>query len=149
MATAASRSAEGSTTNGSLPPSSSTDFFRWRPAVPATDRPARSLPVRVTATTRSSAITPATASDSISSVWNTPSGAPARRNTSSSASAQRGTLAACFNRPTLPAPRAGAAKRITCQNGKFQGMTARIGPSGWNSTRSSMPPGSCRNSSAR
>jgi hypothetical protein len=43
--------------NGSLPPSSSTDFFRCRPAISATLAPARSLPVRVTPCTRRSAIT--------------------------------------------------------------------------------------------
>ena len=26
---------------------------------------------------------------------------------------------------------AGAAKRMTCQSGKFQGMTASTGPMGW------------------
>ncbi len=41
--------------NGSLPPSSSTLFLSARPARLATSRPARSLPVRVTALTRSSA----------------------------------------------------------------------------------------------
>jgi hypothetical protein len=47
------------------------------------------------------------------------------------ASAQRGTLEACFSTPTLPAIRAGAAKRKTCQKGKFHGITASTGPSGW------------------
>ena len=42
-----------------------------------------------------------------------------------------GTLEACLSRPTLPAIKAGAAKRIACQSGKFQGMTASTGPSGW------------------
>ena len=49
VATAASRSALGITMNGSLPPSSSTDFLRFLPAALATDRPAPSLPVSVTA----------------------------------------------------------------------------------------------------
>ena len=47
------------------------------------------------------------------------------------ASAHWGTLDACLSSPTLPAISAGAAKRKTCQKGKFQGMTARIGPIGW------------------
>ena len=58
--TAPSRSADGSTTKGSLPPSSRTDFLMARPAVSATDRPASSDPVRVTARTRWSSMTPAT-----------------------------------------------------------------------------------------
>ena len=66
-----------------------------------------------------------------SSVRNTPSGKPARLTASSMPSAERGTFEACFNTAVLPAIKAGARKRITCQNGKFQGMIARIGPSGW------------------
>ena len=44
------------------------------------------------------------------------------------ASAHCGTLEACFSSPTLPAMSAGAAKRKTCQNGKFHGITASTGP---------------------
>ena len=47
------------------------------------------------------------------------------------ASAHCGTLEACFSSPTLPAISAGAAKRNTCQNGKFHGITASTGPIGW------------------
>ncbi len=54
VATARCRSADGMTMNGSLPPSSSTLFFSARPARLATSRPARSLPVSVTALTRAS-----------------------------------------------------------------------------------------------
>ena len=75
--TASSRSAEGMTMNGSEPPSSSTTFFSALPAASATELPAPSLPVRVTAAMRSSAIRPATASDLIARFWNRPSGAPA------------------------------------------------------------------------
>ena len=46
------------------------------------------------------------------------------------ASAHCGTFDACLSNPTLPAIRAGAAKRNTCQKGKFHGITARIGPIG-------------------
>ena len=59
-----------------------------------------------------------------------PSGKPASRKTSSMASAQPGTFDACLSRPTLPAIRAGAAKRKSCQNGKFHGMMASTGPMG-------------------
>ena len=45
-------------------------------------------------------------------------------------SAVWGTLEACLSRPTLPAMSAGAAKRMACHSGKFQGMTARTGPIG-------------------
>ena len=46
-------------------------------------------------------------------------------------SAVCGTFEACLSSPTLPAISAGAAKRIACQSGKFHGMMARTGPSGW------------------
>ena len=77
VATACARSADGMTMKGSLPPSSSTVFFSARPARLATSRPARSLPVSVTAATRSSSRIAGTCSTSISSAWNTPSGNPA------------------------------------------------------------------------
>ena len=48
----------------------------------------------------------------------------------SRASAQAGTLGACLRMTTLPAAGAAAAKRMTCQTGKFQGMMARMGPRG-------------------
>ncbi len=60
-------------------------------------------------------------------VVKTSGGKPAAANTPSMASAERGTFAACFRSPTFPAMSAGAAKRKTCQKGKFHGMTARIG----------------------
>jgi hypothetical protein len=127
---ASSRSALGITTNGSLPPSSSTVFLIRAPACAATCVPAPSLPVSVTATTRGSSMTRSTSLLPISSVWKTPSGNPARRKTSSIASAHCGTLDACLSRPTLPAIKPGAANRNTCQNGKFHGITASTGPIG-------------------
>jgi hypothetical protein len=131
-------SALGITMNGSLPPSSSTDGLRWRPAVAPTSLPAFSLPVSVAAATRGSARICATRFEPTSSVWKTPAGAPARVNSSSIASAHAGTLDACFSSPTLPATSAGAAKRITCQNGKFHGITASTTPSGSNEMKPSV-----------
>jgi hypothetical protein len=46
------------------------------------------------------------------------------------ASAEPGTLLACFSTQPLPAIKVGAAKRKTCQKGKFQGITASTTPSG-------------------
>ena len=46
-------------------------------------------------------------------------------------SAVWGTFEACFNRATLPTMKAGAANLMTCQSGKFHGMTASTGPIGW------------------
>ncbi len=131
VCTVASRSAEGSTMNGSEPPSSRTLFFSACPAVAATDMPALSLPVRVTAATRGSSMIAATSLLSTKRLLKAPSGRPARRNRSSMRSAVCGTLEACLSSPTLPTMRAGAAKRTTCHSGKFQGMMARTTPIGW------------------
>ena len=60
---ASSRSAEGITMNGSLPPSSSTVRLISFPAMPPTLRPAGSLPVNVAAATRESCRMRSTASD--------------------------------------------------------------------------------------
>ena len=46
------------------------------------------------------------------------------------ASAHWGTLDACLSNPTLPAMSPGAAKRKTCQKGKFHGITASTAPTG-------------------
>jgi hypothetical protein len=40
-------------------------------------------------------------------------------------------LGAGFSATTFPAAIAGAAKRTTCQNGKFHGMIAKMTPNGW------------------
>ena len=129
--TAASRSADGSTTKGSLPPSSSTVFLTSSPATFATAAPALELPVRVTARMRLSRNSRSTTSEPINSVWKTPRGAPARSKTSSAYRAVWGTFDACFSRTTLPAMTPGAANRVTWNRGKFHGMTASTGPSGW------------------
>lgn len=57
-------------------------------------------------------------------------GNPALVNRSSMYRAVCGTFDACLSRPVLPAMRAGAAKRMTCQSGKFHGITASTTPSG-------------------
>jgi hypothetical protein len=83
-----------------------------------------------------SALTPALGT---SAVANRPSGKPASRKTDSIARAQPGTLLACLSTPPLPAISAGAAKRNTCQNGKFQGITASTTPSGLKATNAFVP----------
>ena len=94
--------------------------------------PARSLPVSVTAAMRGSSIKLGDVLGLDEEV-----GEHARRAARPGgtgprvASAVWGTFDACFSRPTLPTISAGAAKRITCHRGKFHGMTASTGPSGW------------------
>ena len=116
---------------GSEPPSSSTVFFNASPAAAATDMPAGSLPVSVTAAMRGSWMSAATSLDGMNRLEKAPSGRPARRNRSSMARAVCGTFDACFSSPTLPTMSAGAAKRMTCHIGKFHGMMASTAPSGW------------------
>ena len=56
------------------------------------------------------------------------------RKASSIASEHCGTLEACLSTAVLPAMSAGAAKRNTCQKGKFQGIIASTTPSGSKAT---------------
>jgi len=125
-----SRSALGITMNGSDPPSSSTTFLMLRPAASPMLRPAPSLPVSVAAAMRGSSSSLLARLPSMSKVWKAPSGNPAARKTSSMASAHCGTLEACFSTAAFPATSPGAAKRKTCQSGKFHGITASTTPSG-------------------
>ncbi len=128
------RSASARTTNGSEPPSSSTDFLIAFPAAEPTARPARSLPVMVTAPMRGSSIsrrvTAGTSGSATTRAANSPSGAPASTRTRSTARAQPVVFGECLSSAALPAMSAGAAKRSTCQSGKFHGMTARTTPTG-------------------
>jgi len=128
--TAASRFAEGITTKGSEPPSSSTVFLSAAPARAASARPASSLPVRVTARIASWSTRASARAEGRRRVVKAPAGNPALAKTSSIASAHPGTLEACFRTMTLPAISAGMAARNACQSGKFQGMTASTAPSG-------------------
>jgi hypothetical protein len=113
-AAACSMSASSSTTKESEPPSSRTDVFSSRPAIAATLDPARSEPVSVTPRTRGSARICSTASTSLSTVWNVPSGKPVSGSSSAMRSAQPGTLGACVRSTTLPATSIAGAKRKTC-----------------------------------
>ena len=56
-------------------------------------------------------------------------------NISSIAREHPGTFGECFNNPAFPAMSAGAANLNTCQNGKFQGITANTIPKGWYDTK--------------
>src|SRR6478752_6706029 len=104
------------------------------PAMDAIDEPARSLPVRVTAAIRGSSTTrrdtSGTSSAATTSERNSPAGAPASANSSSIASAQPVTSGLCLSSAAFPAASAADAKRSTCQNGKFHGITANTTPMG-------------------
>ena len=94
------------------PPSSSTTFFRWRPAISATAAPARSEPVSETPWIRGSAIT--------SSIWSLRPGSSGRRRGETGVVdhlldrlRRLGHWCAGFSRTVLPVTRFGAAKRAT------------------------------------
>jgi hypothetical protein len=103
--------------NGSLPPSSSTDFFRCLPASEATLLPARSLPVRVTPSTCGCAMTCSTSGMARKTLVYTPSGTPASWKHFSMASAVCGLSSACLSRIALPSTRFGPATRTTWYSG--------------------------------
>ena len=101
----------------------------------ATWRPAGTLPVRVTAAIAGPRSARARLGPGSAGCGTGPPESPLRGTSSSSASAQPGTFEACLSTAALPAIRPGAAKRITCQNGKFHGMTASTTPSGLKVTK--------------
>ena len=107
------RSAPSSTMNGSEPPSSSTTFFRFWPAVAATAEPARSLPVTDTPAIRGSAIISATCSLLANTLMYASEGSPASRKICSMARADSGHCGACLSTIVLPIIRLGAANRAT------------------------------------
>src|SRR5215470_17484071 len=96
----------------------------------ATDFPAATLPVNVTAAMFGSSMSGFKSLDDSSAVRKRLMGKPASLKISSRANAHPGTLDACFKTPPFPAIRCGAANRMTCQKGKFHGMTARMTPRG-------------------
>src|SRR6266446_2263615 len=107
---AISTSPDGMTINGSLPPNSITAFLIEAPAASPTLAPALSLPVNVTAATRSSVTICLTILDEINRVWNTPGGKPASKKIFSMFRAERGTFEACFRSATLPAIKRGCGE---------------------------------------
>ena len=113
VSAAALTSEASSTTYASVPPSSSTHFFRAWPAWEAMVRPARSEPVRDTPWTRSSLISVETCECLAYRLVYRPFGAPASSKILAIAAAERGQISACLTITTLPAISAGAAKRAT------------------------------------
>ena len=111
--TASSMLSVPSRMNGSDPPSSSTTFFRLRPAISATAAPARSEPVSETPRTRGSSIAFSIWSFEARIVWYAPFGKPASSCIFWIASADSGHWCAGFRRIGLPTHRLGPAKRAT------------------------------------
>src|SRR5690606_26256914 len=122
------KSASSKTIYASLPPNSNTHFFKTEPAFSATFFPASVLPVKVTALTSGCSMILPTFLPETNKVVKTFSGKPASNTNSSISKAQPLTLDACFKTPQLPAIKLGAKNLKTCQNGKFQGIIAKITP---------------------
>ena len=112
-ATTDGTSGASSTMNGSDPPSSSTTFFRFRPAISATAAPARSEPVTDTPPTRGSAMIVADCSLVAKMLMYASLGRPASMKICSIASADSGHCGACLRMIVLPIIRFGAANRAT------------------------------------
>jgi len=91
---------------------------------------AATLPVNVTAAICGSSISGLKSLDESSIVRKRSTGNFANLKISSRANAHPGTLKACFKTPPFPAIRCCAANRMTCQNGKFHGIIARMTPRG-------------------
>ena len=123
-------SASSSIKYGSLPPSSKTVFFNIAPALAATDLPAGTLPVKVTARINGCSITLSILEDLTKIDLNKLSGNPASLKISSIAKAQPDTFEECFRIPAFPAIKPGAANLKTCHSGKFHGITASTTPKG-------------------
>ena len=127
--------ASSSTTNGSLPPSSSTHFLSPAAALCPTLAPATALPVNVTALTPSESIRWFAVSVLPITHWNTPSGTPDSLNAVSISMPDCGVMLAGFITMTFPAIRQGAANLSACQYGKFHGIMEPMVPSGSNVTK--------------
>src|SRR5688572_2247398 len=131
--TAAGTSASAHTMNGAWPPSSSETRFTVRAAFSYSFIPTSVLPVNVSLRTRASAknTSDTAAGSAVVSTWNTSGGPPASTHSCSSRIAVSGDCSAGFNTTVQPAASAGATLRVTIAAGKFHGVTAYTGPTGW------------------
>lgn len=114
-----------------LPPGSIPIFLSSSPHRFATCQPASVLPVSVTARISGFCNTASILLLFIRSVLNTPAGNHAFLKIASTRKPQPGTIEECFS---------AAAKRNTCQKGKFQGITPRMIPRGIKTTLLFPPP---------
>lgn len=89
-------------------------------------------PVNVSLRSRRSAITGADRAfaSEAGTTLSTPSGSPARRNSSTRYSVVSGVRSAGFRTTVHPAARAGAIFRVAIASGKFHGVIAYTGPTG-------------------
>src|SRR5687768_6086283 len=131
--TAAGMSASSQMMNGAWPPSSSDTRFTVRAAFSYNLIPTSVLPVKASFLTRASAknTSDTAAGSDVVNTWNTSAGPPACTHNSTRRIAVSGDCSAGFNTTVQPAASAGATLRVTIAAGKFHGVTAYTGPTGW------------------
>src|SRR5207247_2565929 len=138
---AALKSASSNTMKGALPPSSNDSRLIWRAAVSMIPFPTSVEPVkpifRMSGWVSSSA--PTRPERLVVSTLKTPAGSPASSATFAIASAVSGVADAGLRTTVHPAARAGAILRVTIVAGKFHGVTAATGPTGWRNTQYRFP----------
>src|SRR5437773_2741752 len=138
---AALKSASSNTMKGALPPSSNDSRLIWRAAVSMIPFPTSVEPVkpifRMSGWVSSSA--PTRPERLVVSTLNTPAGSPASSAAFAIASAVSGVADAGLRTTVHPAARAGAILRVTIVAGKFHGVTAATGPTGWRNTQYRFP----------
>src|SRR5712692_9809316 len=139
--TAATRSASSKTMNGALPPSSKLRRLICGAAPAMIARPVAVEPVNAIFRLRgwlSSSSWSVRAGLAVTTL-NVPGGSPASSAMLAMASAVSGVAGEGFSTTVQPAARAAASFRVTIVAGKFQGVTAATGPTGWRSTHVRFP----------
>src|SRR5437867_9929842 len=139
--TAATRSASSKTMNGALPPSSKLRRLICGAAPAMIARPVAVEPVNaifLMSGWLSSSSWSVRAGLAVTTL-KVPGGSPASSAMPAMASAVSGVAGDGFRTMLHPAARAGAILRVTIVAGKFQGVTAATGPTGWRSTQVRLP----------
>src|SRR5437773_55142 len=138
---AALKSASSNTMKGALPPSSNDSRLICRAAASMIPFPTSVEPVnpifRMSGCVSSSA--PTRPERLVVRTLNTPRGSPVSSAIFAIASAVSGVADAGLRTTVHPAARAGAILRVTIVAGKFHGVTAATGPTGWRSTQYRFP----------
>ena len=139
--TAASRSASSKTMKGALPPSSKDRRLSCLAARSMIHLPTSVEPVKPILRMRASARIASATTDErlLVTTLKTPAGSPASWQISARASAVSGVAEAGLSTTGQPAASAGAILRVTMVEGKFQGVMAATGPTGWWKTQSRLP----------
>ena len=116
---------------GAFPPSSSETFFTVPAHCVSSVLPTAVEPVKLNLRTKGLPVSsPPIVWASPVTMFSTPSGRPARRASSASASAENGVCGAGLQTKVQPAASAGPSLRVIIAAGKFQGVIAAATPTG-------------------